>query len=333
MIALGIVGVGYWGPNLLRCFYDLDRCRVKRCCDIDAKQLKKMGRRYPVVEMTQDYDILVDDPEIDAIVIATPAPTHYELTKRALECKKHVFVEKPIALNLGQAEELIDLAEAQHKVLMVGHLLVYHPAVTKLKEYVDSGELGEIRYIYSSRLNLGKIRHDENALWSFAPHDVSVAMYLFDEVPHAISAQGLTYLQPDIEDVVFVLLRFSRNKAAHFHLSWLDPHKVRRMTVVGSHKMAVFDDMETTEKLRIYDKGVDNLHYGSYGEFLTLRFGDVYIPKIEMREPLQLECQHFLDCIQHNRRPLSDGLQGLQVLRVLDAAQRSLKNGGREVEL
>jgi len=333
MITIGQVGLGYWGPNVLRNFVTLAECRVKKCCDIDAQQLEKIKRRYPFIELTQDYNELVNAPDIEAIVITTSASTHYELAKKALEADKHVFVEKPITLDVGKAEELIELAEVRKRVLMVGHLLIYHPAVTKLKEYVDSGELGEIRYIYSSRLNLGKIRHDENAMWSFAPHDLSVALYLLGEEPEAASAQGMAYLRPDVEDVVFMMVRFPRGKMAHLHVSWLDPHKVRRITVVGSKKMAVFDDMESAEKLRIYDKGVDNLDYSSYGEFLTLRFGDIHIPRIDMKEPLQLECQHFLDCIRNHHRPLSDGLEGLQVLKILNAAQRSLKNDGQLVRI
>jgi predicted dehydrogenase len=332
-ITIGQAGLGYWGPNVLRNFANLAECQVKKCCDIDTQQLEKIKRRYPFTELTQDYNELVNDPEIEALVVTTPAATHYKLTKKALEAEKHVFVEKPITLDIGEAEELIDLAERRRRVLMVGHLLIYHPAITKLKEYVDSGELGEIRYIYSSRLNLGKIRHDENAMWSFAPHDLSVALYLLGEDPEAASAQGMAYLRPDVEDVVFMMVRFPQGKMAHLHVSWLDPHKVRRITVVGSKKMAVFDDMESAEKLRIYDKGVDNLHYNSYGEFLTLRFGDIHIPKIDMKEPLQLECQHFLDCIRNHHRPLSDGLEGLQVLKILDAAERSLKNDGQLVRI
>ena len=333
MITIGQAGLGYWGPNVLRNFVNLAECGVTKCCDIDPQQLEKIKRQYPFIKLTQDYNELVNDPEIEAIVIATSASTHYQLARKALEADKHVFVEKPITLDVGKAEELIELAEVRKRVLMVGHLLIYHPAVTKLKEYVDSGELGEIRYIYSSRLNLGKIRHDENAMWSFAPHDLSVALYLLGEEPEAVSAQGMAYLRPDIEDVVFIMVRFPQGKVAHLHVSWLDPHKVRRITVVGSRKMAVFDDMESAEKLRIYDKGVDNLHYSSYGEFLTLRFGDIHIPRIDMKEPLQLECQHFLDCIQDHHRPLSDGPEGLQVLKILDAAQRSLKNAGQLVRI
>lgn len=333
MITIGQVGLGYWGPNVLRNFANLAECQVKKCCDIDAQQLENTKRRYPLIELTQDYNELVNDPEIEALVITTPASTHYQLAKKALEADKHVFVEKPITLDIGEAEELIDLVERRGRVLMVGHLLIYHPAVTKLKEYVNSGELGGIHYIYSSRLNLGKIRHDENAMWSFAPHDLSVALYLLGEEPEAVSAHGMAYLRPDVEDVVFMTVRFPQGKVAHLHVSWLDPHKVRRITVVGSKKMAVFDDMESSEKLRIYDKGVDNLYYSSYGEFLTLRFGDIYIPKIDMKEPLQLECQHFLYCIRNHQRPLSDGLEGLQVLKILDAAQRSLKNDGQLVKI
>jgi predicted dehydrogenase len=267
------------------------------------------------------------------VIVTAPTPAHYELAKAALLTGRHVFVEKPIALAVAEAEELVALAEARGRVLMVGHLLMYHPAVARLKQMVDGGELGEVYYLTTSRLNLGQVRRSENAMWSLAPHDISVALYLLGEEPKAVAAQGLTYLQPGIPDTVFLTLRFSSGRAAHIHVSWLDPHKVRRITVVGSQKMAVFDDVDSTEKLRIYDKGVQRPAYDSYGDSLSLRFGDISIPRIDMREPLRLECQHFIDCILHGQRPLSDGRNGVQVLRVLEAGQRSLELGGEPVVL
>jgi len=236
-------------------------------------------------------------------------------------------------LTVTEAEELAALAADRGLTLMVGHLLMYHPAVSQLKQMVQDDELGDVYYIYASRLNLGKVRRTENAMWSLAPHDISVALYLFDEDPVAVAAQGLTYLQPGIADTVFLTLRFASGRAAHVHVSWLDPHKVRSITVVGSQKMAVFDDIEATEKLRIYDKGVNPPDYESYGDSLSLRFGDIHIPRINMREPLRLECQHFIDSIEQGRPPLSDGRNGLQVLRVLEAGQRSLENNGEPVNL
>jgi predicted dehydrogenase len=283
--------------------------------------------------ITTDYGELLADPEIQAVVVTAPTPAHYELAKAALLTGRHVFVEKPIALAVDEAEDLAALAEARGRVLMVGHLLMYHPAVARLKQMMDGGELGEVYYLYASRLNLGQVRRSENAMWSLAPHDISVALYLLGEEPVAVAAQGLTYLQPGIPDTVFLTLRFASGRAAHIHVSWLDPHKVRRITVVGSQKMAVFDDVDSTEKLRIYDKGVQRPAYDSYGDSLSLRFGDISIPRIDMREPLRLECQHFIDCILNGQTPLSDGRNGVQVLRVLEAGQRSLERGGEPVVL
>jgi predicted dehydrogenase len=334
MITLGQVGLGYWGPNLLRNFEALSDATVKVVCDLDGAALGRVGDRYPRLVCTSDYTDLLRDPEIEAIVVTSSAATHHRLAQAALEAGKHVFVEKPIALRVQDAEMLVRLAGDRGLVLMVGHLLLYHPAVTHLKALVDSGDLGDVYYVYTERRNLGKVRQDENAMWSLAPHDISVALYLLGEMPVTASAQGQAYLQPGIEDTVFFTLRFADGRLVHSHVSWLDPHKVRRLTVVGSRQMAVFDDTEPAEKLRIYDKGVDRTpEYNSYGDALTLRFGDIYVPRIEMREPLRLECQHFLDCIERGGQPLSDGRNGLQVLRVLDALQRSLDNKGGLVQL
>ena len=333
MVTLGQVGLGYWGPNLLRNFNGLAQARVKACCDLDEAALRRVGGQYPGMTITTDYGELLSDPEIEAVIVTAPTPAHYELAKAALLTGRHVFVEKPIVLAVSEAEDLAALAEARGRVLMVGHLLMYHPAVARLKQMVDGGELGEVYYLYASRLNLGQVRRSENAMWSLAPHDISVALHLLGEEPEAVAAQGLTYLQPGIPDTVFLTLRFASGRAAHIHVSWLDPHKVRRITVVGSQKMAVFDDVDSTEKLRIYDKGVQRPAYDSYGDSLSLRFGDISIPRVDMREPLRLECQHFIDCIVNGQTPLSDGRNGLQVLRVLDAGQRSLERGGEPVAL
>jgi predicted dehydrogenase len=334
MITLGQVGLGYWGPNLLRNFQTLPGARTKAVCDLDGAVLARAKEQYPHLIFTTEYGDLLRDPEIEAVIVASSAATHYALARAALEAGKHVFVEKPIALQPDDAETLIELADDGDLTLMVGHLLLYHPAVTHLKELLDNGSLGEVYYLYTERRNLGKVRHDENAMWSLAPHDISVVLYLLGEMPATVAAQGQSYLQPGIEDTVFLTLRFADGRMAHSHVSWLDPHKVRRFTVVGSRRMAVFDDVEPAEKLRIYDKGVDRTpEYNSYGDALTLRFGDIYVPHIEMREPLRLECQHFLDCIERHRRPLSDGNNGLEVLRVLDALQTSLNREGGLVRL
>ena len=331
-IVLGQVGLGSWGPNLLRNFNDIPGCEVKLCCDVDADALERVRRRYPLTSTTLEYEDLLADDEIDAIVISSPSPTHYDLAIEALRNDKHVLVEKPIALSLPDAEELIAVAKERGLMLMVGHLLEYHPGVTRLKKMVDTGDLGDIYYIYSSRLNLGQVRRHENAMWSLAPHDISVILYLLGEEPVEVSAQGMDHLQQGIQDTVFLTMHFSHKKIAHCHVSWLDPHKVRKITVVGARRMAVFDDTEIMEKLRMYDKGVeDGVGYESYGDSLSVRFGDVNIPRIDMREPLRIECEQFLECIRSGRQPLTDGLDGLRVLRVLDAGQRSLEMRGQPV--
>lgn len=333
-VTIGILGLGYWGPNLLRNFASLDECRVKICCDLSKSSLDQAKTQFPSIETTDDYESILQDPEIDAVIIATSAATHYRFAKQALLQDKHVFVEKPLTLDVAHAAELVQLAQQNGSKLMVGHLMEYHPAVEKLKEMIQSGELGEIYYLYSQRVNLGKIRRDENALWSFAPHDISIIMYLLDSEPENVSARGQAYLQDGIEDVVFLNMVFPGKIMAQVQLSWLDPHKIRRTTVVGSDKMAVFDDMEPTEMIRLYDKGVENNgKYGSFGESLSLRFGDVNIPYIKMVEPLRLECQHFIDCINGDKEPRSNGLDGLRVVKVLQAGQESLENGGIPVPI
>jgi len=333
-VTVGMVGLGYWGPNLLRNFTQLDGCILKTCCDLNEDSLRRAKMQYPNIQITDDFPSLLQDSEIQAVVIATSAKTHYDLAKQAILAGKHVFVEKPLTLSVADAEELVELAKQNDRKLMVGHLMEYHPAVEMLKEMIQAGELGDIYYLYSQRVNLGKIRQDENALWSFAPHDISIIMYLLEAEPENVSARGQAYLQDNIEDVVFVNLVFPDKSMAHIQLSWLDPHKIRRTTIVGSEKMAVFDDMEPTEMIRIYDKGVVNGGmYGSFGESLSLRFGDVRSPYIRMVEPLRLECQHFIDCIQSDKQPKSDGQDGLKVVKVLQAAQESLDNGGIPVRL
>jgi len=332
-VTLGIVGLGYWGPNLLRNFVQLDECRVKVCCDLNADNLKRARAQCSDVETTDNYESLLQDAEIQAVVLATSAVTHYDMAKQALLHEKHVFVEKPMTLNVEQAEELVQFARQNGKKLMVGHLMEYHPAVEKLKSMVQSRELGDIYYLYSQRVNLGQIRKDENALWSLAPHDISIITYLLESEPENVSARGHAYLREGIEDVVFLNLLFPNKVMAQIQLSWLDPHKIRRTTIVGSEKMVVFDDMDPTEMIRIYDKGVTSVGYGSFGESLSLRFGDVRIPYIKMVEPLRLECQHFIDCIQNDRQPRSDGQDGLRVVKVLRAAQESLDSGGEPVIL
>lgn len=332
-INLACVGVGYWGKNLVRNFYDLPGSRLKACCDLNPDLLAKTAARYPGVETLRDYDRLLRDPDLDAVVLAAPAARHYDLARRALEAGKHAYVEKPLTLRAEEAEDLCRLAESRGLVLMVGHLMEYHPAVEKLKQLVDGGVLGDLYYLYAQRVNLGIIRKDENALWSLGPHDISIALYLLGGQPDTVCATGQAYLQPGIEDVAFCTLHFASRAMAQIQVSWLDPHKIRKLTVVGSEKMAVFDDMDATEKIRLYDKGVARADYHSYGEALTLRFGDITIPKLDMTEPLRAECRHFVDCIREGRTPRSDGRDGLRVVRILEAAQQSMKNGGGPVRV
>ncbi len=334
MIEIAVVGAGGWGKNLVRNYSQIPDARLRYLCDLDPKKLESLRRQYPDTRMTQDFDEVLRDPNVRAVVIATTAPTHFPLGRQALDAGKDVYIEKPFTLEVNHAEELIRIAAERDRVLMVGHLLEYHPVVERLRQMIASGELGDIYYIYSQRLNLGTIREDENALWNFAPHDISSILFMLGQEPTDVSARGQSYLQKGIEDVVFLSLNFNNRAMAHIQVSWLDPHKVRKITVVGSRKMAVFDDLDANEKLRIYDKGATiTTDYDTFAEYLGLRFGDITVPYIKVGEPLRLECLHFLDCVKNRKRPLSDGHDGLRVVRVLDAAQRSLRNNGVPVQL
>jgi predicted dehydrogenase len=317
---LAQVGIGQWGKNLLRNFADL--AEVTWLCDADQDRLSEFGSRYPAARTTQDFDDVLST-DVDAVVIATPVPTHYELSKRALEAGKHVFVEKPPAMRGGEMEELCELADEHNLVLMPGHLLIYHPGVVKLKQLVDSGELGDVLCVYGNRQNLGTIRLHENALWSLGVHDLSVLLYLIDEEPSELWAHGNAFLNPGIEDVVFCYLRFPSGKIAHMHLSWLDPHKIRRITVVGRDKMVVFDDMELERKITVYDKAPEQ-PTKTYGEWRT-RTGDIYSPKIANTEPLRLECEHFLSLVRGEGDRLRAARDGLVVVRALEQLQASLE--------
>jgi predicted dehydrogenase len=332
MITIGLAGAGDWGRNLVRNFHSLPDASLKWVCDPREERRRLMEDLFSGIRTTPRFTDLLEDDEIEAVVIATPAVTHADLARQALASGRHVFVEKPLTLHASEAEELCRLAEEKDRVLMVGHLLLYHPVVERLKELVDSGELGPIHYLYSQRVNLGKIRADENALWSFAPHDLSVMLHLLGTFPTDVAARGQAYLREGVEDVVFVNLRFPDRVMGQVQLSWLDPHKLRRFTVVGRQKMVVFDDMAAAEKLKIYDKGADVPgDYAGYGDYIGLRFGDIVIPRVSSAEPLRLECQEFLRCVAEGRKPRSDGRSGLDVVRVLEAAQRSLERGGEPV--
>jgi predicted dehydrogenase len=327
-LRVGVAGLGYWGPNLARNFAALPDCELAWCCDASAEARERWAPAFPSARFTGSLDDLLSDDSLDAVALATPVPTHGALSVRVLEAGKHCFVEKPLAVSVAEAEQSLAAAEAAGRVLMVGHLLEYHPGVAKLKEIAASGELGDIRYIYSNRLNLGQLRADENALWSLGAHDVSVVLHLAEEEPYELAARGESYMRQGIEDVVFCFLRFPSGLAAHLHLSWLDPHKERRFTVVGSRRMATFDDMDLERKVTVYDKGFDEAAGSSYGEYIT-RAGDIYSPRIPNREPLRLECEHFVACAREGRAPRSGGAAGLRVVRVLEGLQSALDESRR----
>jgi predicted dehydrogenase len=326
-VRIGVAGLGYWGPNLARNFDAIPGCELAWCCDSSEQALGRIAERFPRVRLTGDLAELLADPELDAVALATPVPTHGALAARVLEAGKHCFVEKPLAQSVAEAERAVAAARSKGRVLMVGHLLEYHPGVQKLKQLSGTGELGEIYYIYGNRLNLGKLRADENALWSLGAHDVSVVLHLAAEEPDEVVARGESYVRDGVEDVVFCFLRFPSGLSAHLHLSWLDPHKERRFTVVGSRRMATFDDMALEGKVTIYDKGFDEDARG-YGEYIT-RSGDIFSPRIPNVEPLRLECEHFVECIATGQPPRSDGESGLRVVRVLEALQESLEASAR----
>ena len=321
MTKVALAGLGYWGPNLARNFDEL--AELAWLCDLSEENRERFAARFPNARMTGDFDEVLADDSVEAVIVATPVVTHFDLAKRALEAGKHVLVEKPPALTGAEVEELVTTAEEQERVLMPGHLLLYHPGVIRLKELIESGELGEVLYIYGNRQNLGQIRKDENALWSLGVHDLSVILHLLGEEPVEAWARGESFLTEGVEDVVFCYLRFPSGKVAHMHLSWLDPHKMRRITVVGRDKMAVFDDMDLDRKLTVYDKGPVE-RAATYGEWVT-RTGDIYSPKIPNAEPLRLECEHFLRLVAGEGDPLAAARDGVAVVRALEQLQASLE--------
>jgi predicted dehydrogenase len=335
MISIAIIGCGYWGPNLIRNFSQLSNARMLMCCDLDEKKLDRVKTLYPSTLTTNDVNQVFANPEIDAVGIATPVYTHYDLAKQALLHGKHVFVEKPLCHSSDVCLELIHVAEKEGKVLMVGHTFEYAAAVNKIKEIIQSGELGEILYISSVRLNLGLFQPDINVIWDLAPHDISIITYLLGEHPISVNGQGNGHYRKHIEDVATITLNFSNGTIAFVHSSWLDPNKVRRTTIVGSKKMLVYNDTEPQEKIKIYDKGVDSpAYYDTFGEFpYSYRYGDIYIPRIEDYEPLRMECSHFLECIEKNQTPRTDGYSGLRVVSVLEAASESLRQQGKAVPI
>jgi predicted dehydrogenase len=333
MVRVGVVGLGAWGWNVARSFAELRDCQLVACCDQDPKRTAAAARAWPSAVPSSDVSEMLMRDSIDAVIVSAPAVTHYALARQALLADKDVFIEKPFTLKVPHAEELTELADKKGRVLMVGHLLEYHPVVARLRTMIRSGELGEVYYIYTQRVNLGRIRGDENALWSFAPHDLSQIIYILGMEPTDVSARGQSFIQEGIEDVVFLSLYFKNRIMAHIHLSWLDPHKVRKTTIVGSQKMAVFDDTEASEKLRIYNNHAEVPTIRNYGDSIQVRFGDIVIPRVDMAEPLKLECQHFLECVRTRSTPLSDARDGLRVIRILEAAQQSMEMDGVPVPI
>ena len=332
-IQVAVVGCGYWGPNLIRNFRYLSDCQVRLVCDVKKDRLSHMRQLYPEVETTEEFDHVLQNSDIDAIAIATPVRFHFEMAKAVLEAGKHVFIEKPMASSVAECRELIKLAEKQNLTIMLGHTFIYSPPVRKAKKIIDSGDIGEIQYISSRRLNLGLFQTDINVAWDLAPHDISIILYIFGKPPVSVNCQGKAHVNPKIEDVTNMTLNFENGGFAIIQSSWLDPNKIREMTFVGSKRMLVYNDLEPMDKIKIYDKRVETPpHYDTFAEFhYSYHYGDMYSPYIKQYEPLKRQCRHFLDCIHSNARPESSGYEGLQVVNVLEAASKSLKANGAKI--
>jgi len=342
LVNIGVIGAGYWGPNLIRNFNQSEHSKVLWCADLDDTRLKSIKDAYPDIKTTKDFMELLKDKEVDAIVIATPVSKHFELAKTALEHNKHVLIEKPLTSTSKHAKELIELAKKNKLILMVDHTFEYTPSVNKIKEILDKKELGDIFTIDMIRVNLGLFQRDINVVWDLAPHDISILILLMGKLPLSVKAEGMDYVLENIEDDVQITLKFDGKIRAHMHVSWLDPMKIRKITIVGNKKMLVYDDTEKEEKIRIHDKGVileknslpKDKYYGTWEEFkLIYKSGHVEVPELDIKEPLMIMCNHFIDCINTGKTPISDGLSGLKVVKVIEAIQESLKNNGKEIFL
>ena len=335
VVKVGVIGCGYWGPNLVRNLRQAPNCQLKVLCDTDEGRLAHMHRLHPEVALTRNYEELLTDAQLDAVVVATPVQFHHPMAKAALSVGKHVFIEKPIARTEAEADELVSLAERKGLVLMVGHTFLFSPAVRRMKEIIEAGDIGEVQYIAARRLNLGLFQKDINVAWDLAPHDISILLHLLEELPLSVSCQGSSHVTRGIEDVTMMYLTFRKNRCAFIHNSWLDPKKVRQMTVVGSQRMIVYDDTEPLEKLKIYDARVEvPPHYDTFAEFTySYHYGDAYVPYIKQDEPLKLECQHFLECILQDQSPITNGRLGLEVVRILEGATESLRQQGASIAL
>ncbi len=333
MIRVGVIGFGYWGPNFVRVFRGLPDCKLVGIVDRREEALAAAASMHSGIPLYRDVDELLEEG-VDAVVVATPASTHFEIGSKLIEAGIDLLIEKPLALSVEEGLRLVEAAAAKRRVLMVGHLLEYHQGLMQFRDIVRSGELGDLFYLYTTRVNLGKIRAAESALWDLAPHDISIIRFLTDAKPIHVSGQGGSYLRPGLEDVVFATITFDGGVVANLHVSWLDPHKVRRVTVVGERRMAVFDDMEPAEKIRIIDKGIDETqHYESFQDAWTERVGDIRIPPVPFSEPLRLEALHFLECVRDRKTPRTDGESGIRVLEVLEAIESSIRGGGHTVAI
>src|SRR5262245_57874756 len=332
-IKVGVVGCGYWGPNLIRNFRSIPNCQLKVMCDVSESRLAHLKSLYPEVDTETDFQRMLTGAGLDAVVIATSVKHHFPMAKAALLAGKHTFIEKPMASSSEQCEELVDLAQKKGLVLMVGHTFLYSPAVRKIKEIVEWGDLGEIRYICARRLNLGLFQKDINVAWDLAPHDISIILHIMEESPLSVNCRGSAHVTPGIEDVTTMCLSFRNNRSAIIQSSWLDPRKTREMTIVGSKRMIVYDDVAQIEKIKIYDARVERPpHYDTFGEFhYAYHYGDMYVPYLKQEEPLKSECQHFLDCIREGISPLTNGRQGLELVKILEASSTSLKQNGAQV--
>jgi predicted dehydrogenase len=335
MLKVGIIGCGYWGTNLIRNFFENPSCYLSHISDGNQDALEKIRQRFPSLQATTDPVKLIESKELDAIVVATPLEHHFELAKQALLNNKHVMIEKPLASTEREAEELVRLAEKRKLVLMVDHTFIYSGAVRKVKEIIDDGELGDIFYFDSVRVNLGLFRTNQNVVWDLGPHDFSIMDYLFDQTPVSVSAYGTSHFKNEIENIAYVIVRFKNNFIAHYHFNWLAPTKVRCILIGGSRKMIVYNDLETDEKVKVYSKSVlvKNSLEGMYRPLYDYRVGDMYSPKVDLSEALQKVCQEFADSVAQKRCPLTDGLAGLRNVRILEATQKSILSGGKTVKL
>lgn len=337
-IQIGVIGCGYWGPNLLRNLADNETAELRWICDLDAQRVAAMGRRYPAARQTNDYKALLADPSLDAVVIATPVWTHFSFARQALEAGKHILVEKPMTASVAEAEQLIELAERNSLTLMVDHTFVYTGAVRKIKEIVAGGELGDLLYFDATRINLGLFQDDINVVWDLAPHDLSIMDFVIGRQPEAVAAIGSCHIKKGIENIAYLIMRFPDEFMAHFHFNWLSPVKIRHTLIAGSRKMVVYDDIEPTEKVRVYDSGVTTTRKeneldreAAYRTLVSYRTGDVWVPKLDSTEALRYVCQEFIAAISEQRAPLTDGHAGARVVRLLEAAQQSINQGGAAV--